>query len=155
MKGKVNVMKKDVKLYNVLFPFWMLLLFPQMWLFVLPGNFIIDSLVLIISMAVLKIADKKQWYKKHILKIYLFGLLADVVGSAYMLLMVVGFELGTMGDELYMTIPALIISALLIFVFNYFITFRKSDKGLRLKFALTFAIVTAPYTFLIPSSWLY
>lgn len=148
-------MKKDVKLYNVLFPFWMLLLFPQMWLFVLPGNFIIDSLVLIISMAVLKIADKKQWYKKHILKIYLFGLLADVVGSAYMLLMVVGFELGTMGDELYMTIPALIISALLIFVFNYFITFRKSDKGLRLKFALTFAIVTAPYTFLIPSSWLY
>ena len=126
-----------------------------MWLFVLSGNFIIDSLVLIISMAVLKIADKKQWYKKHILKIYLFGLLADVVGSAYMLLMVVGFELGTMGDELYMTIPALIISALLIFVFNYFITFRKSDKGLRLKFALTFAIVTAPYTFLIPSSWLY
>ena len=65
----VNVMKKDVKLYNVLFPFWMLLLFPQMWLIVLPGNFIIDSLVLLISMAVLKISDKKQWYNQHILKI--------------------------------------------------------------------------------------
>ena len=133
----VNVMKKDVKLYNVLFPFWMLLLFPQMWLIVLPGNFIIDSLVLLISMAVLKISDKKQWYKKHILKIYAFGLLADVIGSAYMLLMMVGFELGRMGGELYLT------------------TFRKADKGLRLKFALAFAIVTAPYTFLIPSSWLY
>lgn len=148
-------MKKEVKLYNVLFPFWMLLLFPQMWLIVLPGNFIIDSLVLLVSMAVLKIADKKQWYKKHILKIFLFGLLADIIGSAYMLLMMIGFELGRMGDELHLTIPALAISAVLIFVFNYLITFRKADKVLRLKFALTFAIVTAPYTFLIPSSWLY
>ena len=151
----MNVMKKEVKLYNVLFPFWMLLLFPQMWLIVLPGNFIIDSLVLLVSMAVLKIADKKQWYKKHILKIFLFGLLADIIGSAYMLLMMIGFELGRMGDELHLTIPALAISAVLIFVFNYLITFRKADKVLRLKFALTFAIVTAPYTFLIPSSWLY
>ena len=151
----MNVMKKEVKLYNVLFPFWMLLLFPQMWLIVLPGNFIIDSLVLLVSMAVLKIADKKQWYKKHILKIFLFGLLADIIGSAYMLLMMIGFELGRMGDELHLTIPALAISAVLIFVFNYLITFRKADKVLRLKFALTFAIVTAPYTFLIPSCWLY
>ena len=151
----MNVMKKEVKLYNVLFPFWMLLLFPQMWLIVLPGNFIIDSLVLLVSMAVLKIADKKQWYKKHILKIFLFGLLADIIGSAYMLLMMIGFELGRMGDELHLTIPALASSAVLIFVFNYLITFRKADKVLRLKFALTFAIVTAPYTFLIPSSWLY
>ena len=62
--------KNSVKLYNVLFPFWMLLLFPQMWLVILPGNFIIDSLVLIIGMSALKIADKKQWYKKHILKIF-------------------------------------------------------------------------------------
>ena len=151
----MNVMKKEVKLYNVLFPFWMLLLFPQMWLIVLPGNFIIDSLVLLVSMAVLKIADKKQWYKKHILKIFLFGLLADIIGSAYMLLMMIGFELGRMGDELHLTIPALASSAVLIFVFNYLLTFRKADKVLRLKFALTFAIVTAPYTFLIPSSWLY
>ena len=44
---------------SVLF-FWMILLFPQIWLIVLPGNFIIDSIVLIISMILLKIADKKQ-----------------------------------------------------------------------------------------------
>jgi len=41
--------KKDIKLYNILFPLWMLLLFPQAWLIVLPGNFIIDSLVFLIS----------------------------------------------------------------------------------------------------------
>ena len=52
--------KNGVKLYNVLFPFWMLILFPQMWWIVLPGNFVIDSAVLLISMMALKIADKKQ-----------------------------------------------------------------------------------------------
>ena len=71
-----------------------------------------------------------------------------------MLLMVV-LEVGRMGDEWYLTVPALVLSAILIFVLNYFVTFRKADKILRLKMALIFAVVTAPYTFLIPSSWLY
>ena len=151
----MNNKKNDIKLYNVLFPLWMLLLFPQLWWIVIPGNFIIDSLVLIISMYALKIADKKQWYKRHIFKIFGFGMLSDVIGSAYMILMTLVFQLGVMGDELHITLPALIISAAFIFVFNYFVTFRKADRGLRLKLSLILAIVTAPYTFLVPSSWLY
>lgn len=147
--------KHRVKLYNVLFPFWMILLFPQIWLIVLPGNFIIDSIVLIIGMMLLRIADKKQWYKRHIIKIYLFGMISDIIGAGYMLLLMTVFEAGQMGDELYLTVPALIISSVLIFILNYFITFKKSDKLLRLKLSFLFAFVTAPYTFLIPSSWLY
>lgn len=146
---------KKTKLYNVLFPFWMLLLFPQLWLIVLPGNFIIDSLVLLASLCILKISDKKQWYKKHIVKIFAFGMLSDIIGAAYMLFLMLAFEVGRMGDELYLTIPALIISAVLIFIFNYRITFKNAEKELRCKLALIFAIVTAPYTFLVPSSWLY
>ncbi len=148
-------MKKEIRLYNVLFPVWMLMLFPQVWLIVIPGNFIIDSLVLIILMKCLKIETKKEFYKKNILKIFAFGMLSDFFGSAYMLFLVVVFQLGNMGDELYLTGPALIISALAIFIFNYFISFRKYDKVLRFKMALTFAIATAPYTFLIPSRWIY
>ena len=151
----MNNKKNDIKLYNVLFPFWMILLFPQIWLIVLPGNFIIDSIVLIISMTLLKIADKKQWYKLHIIKIYLFGMLSDIIGAGYMLLLMTVFDVGRMGDELYLTAPALVISSILIFILNYFITFKKSDKLLRLKLSIIFALVTAPYTFLIPSSWLY
>lgn len=148
-------MKKEMKLYNVLFPFWMLLLFPQVWLIVLSGNFIIDSLVLLVSMYLLKIEDKKLFYKRNILKIFGFGMISDVLGSAYMLLMMVWLQIGRMGDELYLTLPALVISAALIFVFNYFIALRKYDTKMRFKIALAFAVVTAPYTFLIPSSWLY
>lgn len=147
--------QREVRLYNVLFPFWMLLLFPQMWLIVLPGNFLIDSAVLLISLHVLKVADKKLWYKRHILPVFGFGLLADGIGAACMLVMMILFEVGHMGDELYLTLPALAMASVMIFILNYFITFRKADKPLRTKLALTFAIATAPYTFLVPSSWLY
>ena len=142
------------KLYNVIFPFWMLIMLPPMWLIVLPGNFLIDSLVLIISMFALKLTDKKVFYKKHILKIFIFGLISDILGSALLYLALI-LELSYSGDELYLTIPALLISAAFIFVFNYFITFKKDEPNIRLKLALIFAIVTAPYTFFIPTSWMY
>ncbi len=148
-------MSNRIKLYNVIFPFWMLFIFPIVWLFVLPGNFIIDSLVFVISMLILKIPDKKLTYKKHIFKIFCFGLLSDLIGAAYMFLMVAVFEIGYMGDELYLTIPAIFLSSVLIFVFNFFITFKKCNKSFKLKQSLIFAIVTAPYTFLIPTSWIH
>ena len=144
-----------MRIYNVLFPFWMLLLFPVAWLIILPGNFIIDSLVLILSLKILKIEEKKQWYCQHIFKIFAFGMLADMLGAAYMFLLIAVFEVGNMGDELYLTLPALILSTILIFIFNYFITFRKAEAKQKLQLSLIFAVVTAPYTFLIPSSWLY
>ncbi len=147
-------MKKNEKLYNVLFPFWMLMLFPQVWLVVLPGNFIVDSIVLVLSMKVLNFADKKAFYKKNILKIFLIGMLSDVIGAAYMLALTL-LGVGRMGDELYLTLPALLISAALIYVLNFYITFRESERKTRIKMSLIFAVVTAPYTFLIPSAWLY
>ena len=150
----MNSNKKDVKLYNVLFPFWFLMLIPSTWIIVLPGNFLIDSLVLLICMKCLHVENKKTFYKKHIWKIFAFGLLSDLIGSGLLFLALV-MEWSMMGDELYITFPAMVISAICIYLFNYFVTFRKDDKNIRFKMALTFAIATAPYTFLIPSSLLY
>jgi len=141
-------------LYNVMFPVWMLMLFPIAWLVIVPSNFIIDSLVFVISMYVLKIENKKQLYKKNILKIFAFGFLADIIGSLLLLSMTF-LNISVTGDEWYLTIPALFISSVLIFVFNYFVTFKKLDTKNRLKLSLIIAIVTAPYTFLIPISWIY
>ena len=147
-------MKKDLKLYNVLFPFWFLILLPPLWLIVLPGNFLIDSLVLIIAMKILQMDERKSFYKKSIFKIYLIGLFSDIVGSGYMLLLMI-CEVGNMGDEPIYTVPAILISAILIYFMNYYISFKNCDRKLRFKLALTFAIATAPYTFLIPTRWLY
>ncbi|MBE7026874.1 MAG: hypothetical protein E7410_04855 [Ruminococcaceae bacterium] len=148
-------MKKDVRLYNVLFPLWMLLLFPVTWIVVIPGNFIIDSIVLIVAMSILHFENKKEFYKRNIVKIFGVGIVSDLIGSVYMLVMMIVFELGSMGDEWYTTVPALLIASVLIYIMNYYISFKECDKKLRIKLALTFAIATAPYTFLIPSRWLY
>lgn len=147
--------KTEITLYNVLFPFWMLLMFPVAWLIVLPGNFLIDSLVLLVSLRALGAENKTLWYKKYIGKIFAFGMVSDLIGAGYMFSMLVFLGVGRMGDEPYLTVPALLISAVLIFVLNYFVTFRKIDRKTRLTLSLIFAIVTAPYTFLVPSSWLY
>ena len=52
---------RTIKLYNVLFPLWMLLMFPQAWLIVLPGNLVIDSLVLVVAMLALKLSEKRTY----------------------------------------------------------------------------------------------
>lgn len=51
-------MKKEVRLYNVLFPIWLLWIFPQVWLVLLPGNLLIDCLVLTGALFVLKCRSK-------------------------------------------------------------------------------------------------
>ena len=146
---------KKVKLYNVIFPVWMLFLVPAVWLIAIPANFLIDSLVLFLGMCMLKMTDKKVFYKKNILKFYMFGFLADFVGVAFLFLTVAVLDWSTMGDDLYLTIPALMLSAVCIFFFNYVVTLRMYDKKTRRFLAVFFAIATAPYTFLIPTAWLY
>ena len=148
-------MIKKLKLNNIIFPVWLLWLFPIVWLIVIPANFIIDSLVLLACLYILKLSDKLIFYKKHILKIYLFGMLSDIIGSIYMFLMMFIFKTATTGFELYLTIPGVVFSGVLIFIFNYFITFKNIDKKDRLRLSIIFAVVTAPYTFLIPFNWLY
>lgn len=146
---------KKTKLFNLLFPIWLLGLFPLMWLIIIPGNFIIDSLVLIVCLFILKINSKKEFYKKNILKIYLFGMLSDFIGAGLIALLFFVFKLGTRGDELYLTIPSVIITGLLIYIFNYKISFKNCEPKIRKTLSLIFAIVTAPYTFMIPINWIY
>lgn len=148
-------MIKKLKFNNIIFPVWLLWLFPLVWLIVIPANFIIDSLVLLACLYIFKLSDKLIFYKKHILKIYLFGMLSDIIGSIYMFLMMFIFKTATTGFELYLTIPGVVISGVMIFIFNYFITFKNIDKKDRLRLSIIFAVVTAPYTFLIPFNWLY
>ena len=147
-------MKKDIRLYNVIFHVWFLMLFPQMWLIVLPGNFIIDSIVLILSMIFLKFEERKIFYKQKILKIFIIGLISDLIGASFLFILMLAGAM-SMGDELYFTIPAMIIAAFFIYLLNYKITFKNLELPIRKKLSLIFAIVTAPYTFLIQSSWVY
>ncbi|NLZ53015.1 MAG: hypothetical protein GX892_07700 [Thermoanaerobacteraceae bacterium] len=167
---------KQTKLYNVIFPIWFILFFPPVILITLAGNFIIDSLVIYACYLIFRLSDTvtafKAFYKESIFKVWIFGFLSDLIGAAIL------FTTGILGD--FLGIPyeissainfdpfsnvtavaiiifAMLVSALFIFLFNYKITFRRQieDKHKRLKVALTLAIVTMPWTFLLPTKWFY
>lgn len=167
---------KQVKLYNVIFPIWFLLFFPPVILITLVGNFIIDSLVIFACYFIFKLADtvtsNKTFYRESILKVWIFVFLSDLIGGSIL------FITGMLGDSIgipyeissaidfdpfshpaavAIVVFAMIVSAVFIFLFNYKITFRKllADRQQRLKVALTIAVVTMPWTFLLSTKWFY
>jgi len=136
-------MMKETKLYNVIFPIWLLLFFPPVILVTIVGNFIIDSLVICLCYFAFKLSDNlalKTFYTGSIYKVWVFGFLSDLIGAAIL------FTTGILGDslgipyEIYSAINfdpfsnpvamaiivfAMAVSALLIFLLNYKITFKK------------------------------
>lgn len=167
---------KQIKLNNMIFPIWFLLFFPPIIFITLIGNFLIDSLVIMACFFVFKLGDTqnslKTFYKKSILKVWIFGFLADIIGAA--ILFTIGIFGGSLGIPnklitginydpfshpvaVIIIILAMLISSIFIFLLNYKITFKEQieEKMLRLKVAITIAIVTIPWTFLLPTKWFY
>lgn len=171
---------KNIKLYNVFFPIWFLLLFPVTWIIAMPVNFVIDSIVILLSLKFLKIDDIYQKYKKVILKVFLFGFFSDFVGAIFLFLMSTLVGMG--GEEsgffkwinnniidtimrnpfsniysfILMTI-AIMLAGLCIYYLNLKVSFKNVDmeEKDKKKLALYMAIFTAPYLFFAPSSVVY
>lgn len=158
-------MRRDVRLYNVLFPAWLLILWPSwLWLVLLPSNFLIDSLVLLIAMAALGYAGKGAVWRSAILPIWLLGFAADLIGCVlvfgmWLLLSQLAPELNVFtipGGQL-VALPGVLGAGGLIYLFNRYVSFQRTELSSaeihRLSLAL--AVFTAPYTMLIPVEWLY
>ena len=78
--------KYETKLYNVIFPIWLLIILPVTWIVVLPVNFIIDLLVVTLTLKFMKIQNIKSTIKAVILKVWIFGFISDILGSIFMFL---------------------------------------------------------------------
>ena len=153
--------KKDVRLYNLVFPFWFLYLFPMpLWLIVLPVNFAVDSLVIYLSAREQEISNRPELWKQSILSVWILGFLCDFIGAAltfglYLLLHEVPgmISLITFPGTTLVSFPGLILAGVLIYFLNKKFSFRKSQlspEQLR-KMCLHLALFTAPYTMLIPA----
>lgn len=79
-------MKKQTRVYNLLFPIWLIWLFPQVLVFVIPGNLLVDCAVLFLALLALKHPQKGAVIKKLWWKFWLLGFAADGVGVAWMFL---------------------------------------------------------------------
>ena len=168
--------KKDMRLYNAVFPIWLLWLFPVTWLVALPANFLIDLLVVVLTMVRLKIPDKKKTVKCTIWKVWIAGFIADFAGalamSAMVLLPVRSIPvLGTwlaenvaypIGSNPFTNIFAffwvtgcVLLTAFLIYRLNLGWCLKKADldDGQKKKIALSLAVFTEPYLFYLPTIW--
>ena len=170
--------KKSIKLYNVIFPIWLLCLIPMTWVIVLPANFLIDLLVVVLTMKYLKVKEIKLNAKSVILKVWIFGFISDFIGTASMFIAnVIDFNYETpLGKWWYNNITnavsynpfesiyailwvttCVIITSFFIYLFNYKFCLKKStlDSEQKKKVALSLAIFTAPYLFYLPTAWFF
>jgi len=156
---------KAVKLYNLIFPMYMLWVMPPVIFLSAILNFIIDSIVVLITKKFLKIENIFSKYKKVILKVWGFGFLADFIGALFLFGISILFEdlnipiqysigYNPFGNiySFIITFLGILISGILIFIFNKKISFKNIDISERQKFilSLVLTIMTSPYLFLLP-----
>ena len=164
-------MKQELRLYNVIFPVWMMFLVPQVWLIALPGNLVIDVVVLAVTLKALGHGSKLAVVKELWWKFWLFGFLADFVGVAALLpcpFLMILLEpaapwlydaLSPVMHNPFLSLPALAWVAAAVALAGYCIYRfdRRAMKDCPLlsetekhRIALTMAVVTAPWMFFIP-----
>lgn len=163
--------RKPKKLYNILFMPFFLSAYSITSFFMIPVNFLVDSMVLLLIAFCFKLEDKWQFYSKSIVKVWLLGFAADLMGTVILsVLYVVGdyyfpatwfceavslpLKRRDLSSPVALAIFVFVIalSGVLIYLFNKKITFRKLDLTNKQKtiFAIILAVCTAPYTLLAP-----
>ena len=165
----------DKRLYNVIFPIWLLVFFPSyLWLILIPVNYLIDRIVLRWSLG--DMSDKNLFCRKNTWKICLAGFMGDFVGSialffASQLLSGLGgkrFSFLQMAGEGIMFDPftnvlsflivaaGIALSAVCIYNLDKRILGKTEMEPEQVKrAAFRLALFTAPYLYLIPSRWFY
>ena len=169
--------KNEIKLYNMMLPIWLLWISPVTWLFIIPLTLITDSAVILIALKFLKQNEIKQKYKEIILKVWLFGFVADIPGL-FLMIASQFFPYSQEGFlhwwhmnmtnavafnpyENILSFLYVIIATFITFVLIYFLNLKLSLKGMDMddktkkRLALILAIFTTPWLFLFPSIILY
>ena len=164
--------KREIRLYNMILPLWLLWIFPQVWFLLLPGNLLIDTEVLLCALLALRRPDKGRLMKRLWWRIGWRGFAADAAGVAWLLLTLILWDMnvgrrrafwqkwleGVMGDPFshpvafLWTLAAVAIAGVCIYYLDKKpmraagLTDREAHRA-----ALALAIVTAPWAFLIPT----
>ena len=167
-------MKDETRLYNVIFPVWILMFWPvpPVILVTIFGNLAIDCLVVLLALAVLKHPVKGTVLKRCWWKVWGMGFASDVIGALWLVSGLFGAWAlapdgsGWLNDfamamtvnafrhplALVWTAAGVAIAGVCIYFFNRRVFRRVPELDCRQShiLALTLAIVTAPWLFFIP-----
>ena len=141
-----------MKFPALLYPVWVVFFHPSAAWLILPGNFLIDSLVLIAAMHWLHLDGKAVIWKRSILRIFVAGFLADCLGAMlsfglYAFLLPAGFP----WEQLTM-LPGIAFEGAMLYLFHSCFSFGRCELNHEQLHALclSLATFTAPYTMLLP-----
>ena len=167
-------MKQPQRFYNLIFPIWIIWLFPPIILFCGVGNFLIDAVAILIGMKCLNII-RPAWKKSlHIiLSAWLCGFAADFVGALYLLAVNIlirklpfdtysvtsAIEYNPFGNPVafLVVLSAMAVAGFCIYHFDRRAAFQdlEANDAQRHKLSLVMAIATAPYLFFLPMTLFY
>lgn len=148
------------RLYNILFPMWLIYLLPTgLWLILLPANLVVDSLVLYLAIKRLHIQNGKMIWKQSIFRVWGIGFLCDLIGAALTLGIQFLIDAANLRWDTFLfpgatllAIPGTALAGILIYVFDRRFAFTgcalNQEQIERL--SLVIGIFTTPYPMLIP-----
>ena len=172
-------MKRETRLYNVIFPIWILMFWPSppVFLVTLFGNLAIDCAVVVLALLALRHPAKGAVLRRCWWKVWLYGFLSDVIGAVWLTaglfgawaLDADGTAAGWVRDfamamtvnpfryplALAWTAVGVAIAGVCIYFFDrrVFRRIPELDGRQSHTIALTLAIATAPWLFFIPIYW--
>ena len=162
--------RNEVRLYNVLFPIWLLVFIPSyLWLILIPANYLIDRAVLYYS---LPAENRKTFCRRNTWKICIAGFLADFAGGLFLFGVLLLFDTYFPGSQTFIdaltfnhfthplallaVLAAIALSGVLIYGMDLFLLKKSGLAEEQAKHsAKRLALITAPYLFLIPSALIY
>ena len=121
--------------------------------FILCENFFYFERKATVLLAVFVKKSIGKQYIRTIFKVWGLGYASDFIGMLFLLIPFIlpSSMVPDLDDKVFITV-GIMIASVCIFIFDYFVSFRKCGftKMQRLVASLSFAIITAPYTFLLP-----
>lgn len=156
-------MKRDIKLYNLIFPMWGIyfyaIVFPYLYVLLLPANFIVDTVMLLLLFFLFRVPEKKALYWDGIWKTWGFGFVADFaaagtlvgISSVVSLPFNIYAPISSVGAFFFATV-GVVLAGVLIYFFHIRFVWKDLplEDGKKKKIALGMAILTAPYLMYLP-----
>lgn len=151
--------EQNKRLYDLIFPFFMIWIFPPMMIIALVGNYIVDGLVIFIVLWLNKVSIRKAHWG-YLTKMWAIGLLVDILGMVTLIVTVgAGPNSYTIWNAPLTALGFLVVvlgCGVLIGWANYVMSKKYiSEQKVRWAIAISMGVITAPWTFLIPTQMVF
>lgn len=121
--------------------FYLFIYIPLIIIFMMPGNFLLDTLMLYINAKDFKL-NPKDFINKNIKNVFAFGLISNFISGIYIYIYTAIYD--CYQNDWKVILPAYCISLIMIFFFNYRWTFkRNSSKRINFETSASLALATS------------